>query len=118
MLRTATRHGLAPALYRSLAASDAASIPTTVMTALRDIYTHSKLRTAAMHGQFRDVLAILRRARVSIIALKGLHLSAVAYSDPALRPMVDLDLLVQSQDLSAVEREPARCRIRPEHTPF
>ena len=41
------------------------------------------------------VLADLRRARIDVRVLKGAALSVLAYGDESLRPMSDVDLLVQ-----------------------
>ncbi len=51
---------------------------------------------------FQELSAILKANNIDFILLKGLFLSDNFYSNPALRPMQDIDILVKTEDLPKV----------------
>lgn len=104
--RIAGLHGLRPVLQFK---SDALDWRDTIPPAIRQRWQHGQ-RAAAMQAlvQRRDLLEIreiLARAGIMRpVALKGAFLAWHAYAQPALRPMGDLDLLIEvEQALSAFE---------------
>jgi Uncharacterised nucleotidyltransferase len=59
-------------------------------------------RNTAVHNlrlrhELGKAIEILRQAGIPVLALKGAVLAHTAYPDPSLRPMSDLDLLVQPE---------------------
>ena len=52
-----------------------------------------------MEKQLREIVAAFNDEGVRILVLKGPALGRTAYSDPALRPSSDLDLLVRPDDM-------------------
>jgi hypothetical protein len=60
-------------------------------------------RSRASHGAHRAVagrwLAVIDRAGIETVVLKGFAIGALFYPDPALRGFADLDILVRSRDL-------------------
>jgi hypothetical protein len=56
-----------------------------------------------------DVLSALDRAGVRLLLLKGLAFAHLAYADPRLRPMRDVDLLVLPNDLRRAQDVLVRC---------
>lgn len=104
----AVRHGVAPLLYHRLQSLHRwVTPPAEAFERLRDIQAHNALRNATVFRELAEVLAALRGAGVDVIALKGAHLAARVYGSAALRPMVDVDLLVRMPDL---ERAAAQLR--------
>ena len=100
---SAAHHGLAPLLWLDAWGADPpVSAPREIGRRLQDLYLHSELRHRAGRTQAAEVLGALALARISVIVLKGLHLTAAVYQDPAVRPMSDHDLLVRREDLSRV----------------
>ncbi len=59
----------------------------------------SAIRNTGLYRELGQVLAALRDAAVPAIVLKGAHLGEIVYDNIALRPMVDVDILVQKADL-------------------
>jgi hypothetical protein len=95
---TATRaehERLAPILYVALRGGAA---PAPVLARLRSAWMAAERQHLLAAGQLREVLAALGRARIDVIVLKGPALAAEFYSDPAMRPFTDLDLLVRRHD--------------------
>jgi hypothetical protein len=88
------KHGLLPLAYHRLRRLEGDLPPDGVMAHLRNIY-HANLRHNLRLGpSLAQAVAALQEAGLEPIVLKGGALAETAYSDPGLRPMVDLDLLV------------------------
>ena len=103
-LALADRHGLTPLLYKRLKQSDAqVSVPTDAWKRLRRAYLVSAARNTRLFRELRAVLQRLRGSGVTAVALKGAFLAEEVYGDIALRPMVDVDLLVREADLGRAQ---------------
>jgi hypothetical protein len=94
--------GLAPQLYRRLADWQFA-LPPRAAAKLGATYQAHARRNAAVFAQLAEVLAACAERRLRPIALKGAHLAALVYPDPALRPMNDIDLLFTPDELPIAE---------------
>jgi hypothetical protein len=94
--------GMAPQLYNRL--SDwQIKMPTRIRARLGATYTAQADRNQAIYQQLGEFLAICRKLNLQPIALKGIHLAACYYDEPALRPMNDIDLLFKPEELSPAE---------------
>lgn len=99
------RQGVAPLLYRRLQALGTwVAPPVASIERLQIAYFHNALRQQTVRAELRRILLAFRREGIRVVLLKGAHLADVVYGDPALRPMVDIDLLVAPADLARVER--------------
>jgi hypothetical protein len=98
-------HWTSPLAYRVLAAHrDRVAAPGAVWRGLKRSYLLSRSRTRRADALLIPVLAALEAAGLPVIVLKGLHLSTQVYADPAMRPMIDADLLLRRSDLPAAAR--------------
>ncbi len=104
VLRAAGEHRLAPLLYRRTREADVA-LPDDVRRALAAAYARQKAIAAAQGATLAELGAQLASAGIEVVVLKGGALARQVYSDPALRPMEDLDLLV------APEHGEAACEV-------
>jgi hypothetical protein len=100
--------GLAPQLHRRLtewgaASAGAAVVPPRPAAKLAVTYQANAKRNEAIYTQLGEVLAACNKNGLRPIALKGVHLAAAVYADPALRPMNDIDLLFTADELPAAE---------------
>ena len=96
--------GLAPQLHwRTLEWGEAAPLPPRAAAKLSVTYQAGQARTAAVYKQLGEVLSACAEGGLRPIALKGVHLAARFYANPALRPMSDIDLLFAPDELSAAE---------------
>lgn len=101
LARAATLHGLGPAMYRAVRGKE--SVPGAVLDRLRSLYAENALRNQLVFRQVGHIARGFEEAQISLLALKGVHVAAVVYPDPALRPMTDVDLLVSRDELARGE---------------
>jgi hypothetical protein len=94
----AERHGMGPLAYRYLRAAQA-PVPPDVMTALIGSYLRHRRDNGVRSRVLGDVVQALDAAGIAVLVVKGGALAHLLYPDPALRPMSDLDLLVDQAHL-------------------
>jgi hypothetical protein len=99
LLDAAEFHGLAP-LIREKSGATVERLPPEVVARLSRAYIGSAKRDLVMAASVSDCMSSLAGAGVPVIVLKGLPLASSLYSDPALRPCFDLDLLIHPADLA------------------
>ncbi len=98
-------HGIAPLIYNSLRSSCALPlVPAPAAKVLRDSYYFNGARNALILAELHRILKALEEAHVGVMALKGAALAEIVYCNAALRPMLDIDLLVREPLLGDVER--------------
>lgn len=105
-LATSDVHWVSPFLYKTciLRQTREACIPFTIRRGFKKSYRLSCVRAQRAGKQLIPVLMKLHAEGIPVIALKGVHLATQIYVEPALRPMMDADLLVQRSDLEAAVR--------------
>lgn len=104
LVRTASQHDIGPRLYHAIRRcslpNDAAIA---AVAAMESQYYATGLRNALLERELHALLGHWRSAGIPAIVLKGAALTATVYSNRALRPMRDLDLLVHRSDMPRVE---------------
>lgn len=95
--------GLAPLLHWRLTANDTPLAPR-AMAKLAAAAQAARAQRAALESQLDAVLAALDAKKIRPLLLKGSYLAAYVYPEPHLRQMNDIDLLVPSLELAAVEQ--------------
>lgn len=91
----AEQERLAPIVYVALRGGAA---PAPVLARLRAAWMGAECQQLRAGHQLREIVGALGRAGIQTIILNGPTLAADYYSDPALRPFADLDLLVRRRD--------------------
>jgi hypothetical protein len=91
-------HGLTALAHRFLQAAGPV-VPPFVADALAAGYRDSARRALLLAAWLCDVVSRLDAAAIPAIVLKGPPLAQKLYSDPALRPSFDLDILVRPSDV-------------------
>ena len=76
-------------------------VPAEAERSLRDSYYATAARNLILRHELCGALRALRAAQVSVIVLKGAALAETVYAHIALRPMLDVDLLLRQEDLPA-----------------
>lgn len=76
------------------------SVPEPVRATLDSWHHTMRIRHLMIARQLSSILAATESAGIDPVILKGAALAATAYPDPALRPMVDIDLLVSQRELA------------------
>jgi hypothetical protein len=103
-LTRASQLGIAPMVYswlKSIAADN--EIPQWVMKQLQQWYSISAIKNMNLYLKLKEVLEVFLKHSIPIIILKGSALAPLVYNDLAIRPMVDLDLLVPENKLDAAD---------------
>ncbi len=94
------RRELAPLLYGKLAAHDRLdALSPEARTIGKRAYLGSLARNLRILGRAQEILDGAEAAGLPILPYKGVLFAEALYGDPALRPMVDLDLLVRPADV-------------------
>ncbi len=95
--------GLAPLLHHRLTEWRADFVSPRAAAKLAVTHQMQTKRAAAIFAQLGEVLAACAQRGLRPIALKGVHLAALVYPQPALRPMNDIDLLFTPAELPAAQ---------------
>jgi hypothetical protein len=116
-LLESTRPDMYPYLHYCLEArAPAGSCPAKVLGHLRARRRLTAARNLRMISELRSIQAALANQDIPILALKGIALAVSAYPDASLRPMNDMDLLIQRQDLDTatqiLNQQGYRCPAR------
>lgn len=104
----AEKNGLGPLVYMHLKAIDALA-PETAWISLRGLTLRHRRAGAAIAAALGEILPGLESQGIPVLTLKGAALAHLVYSEPGLRPMRDLDLLVRPED--AGRAQDYLCRI-------
>jgi hypothetical protein len=92
----AIRKRVAPLLYSVLRNEPAA--PQAILEQLRQAHYQSALRNLLFTHETEPLLRDFAAAGLPVVLLKGAALLDSVYSPPALRPMQDVDVLIQRRD--------------------
>lgn len=103
LIPLAEQHSLAPLLYTHFQQCQI-TLPSAVKLALQGLTLRhqqaNELRTAVL----AHILQICQAADIQALVLKGAALAALVYPRLGLRPMSDLDILVQPQQAAAAQQ--------------
>jgi hypothetical protein len=93
-------HGVAPLLW---VRSREANLPAAVREQLRVLYATCTMRNEALAAETERILAVLRKASIPAMAVKGPLLSQRLYGDAGARPSADMDVLIRPEDLERAD---------------
>ena len=106
LVRRALRHGVAPLIYYNLTRLNLLNqLPVSAAQRLRLTYYYNAARNEALYRTIGRIQIIFNAAGIRVILLKGAALAGIVYSEKAIRPMSDVDLLVRPEDLPSSERQ-------------
>ena len=104
LMQLSILHGTRALLRRSLNATCPDLLPEHVTTLFEDTHQTSSVLTVFMIQELIRVVEKLQAEGIRSLVLKGPALGIMAYGNVYLRPFVDLDILVSTQDfMSTVE---------------
>ncbi len=92
-------HGVMPLVARWVAAAPSSSVPAPVREDIARRARTQAMQSLMLAGETVSLSRRLERAGMPAIVLKGAVLAAHAYGDLALRPQMDVDLLVHERDV-------------------
>jgi len=90
-------------LHHTAAAGLLGDMPPEVAESLLSAYRRDWIRNRHLRGEHARVIRALSAANIEIMPIKGVLLAERCYGELALRPILDLDLLVHRQDLLTIE---------------
>lgn len=96
---TSIQQGLGPLLYDRVL-GDALAVPREQLDRLRLVYLHTAAVNLRRLNELEQVLAALEGEGLRAVLLKGAYLATAVYASEALRPMVDIDLLLPECDIA------------------
>jgi len=96
-------HSLAPLLYHHLHRHNLDhQIPQSTMDQLHDIYYTNLARNILLYDELSQISECFEGREIPLVVVKGLALAETVYRNVALRPMADVDLLVEKRNLPEV----------------
>jgi hypothetical protein len=111
--RVAEAERVAPLLYQALGKQP--GVPAAAASRWRDAYLGSARRNLIFRHELEGVLRSFDRAGIPVLVLKGAALAETVYSNIAVRPMGDVDLLVHRADRSRALAALAACGFAAPH---
>lgn len=104
LVNLANSKQIAPLIYQNLQEIDRDLVPKKALKRLYGLYNSTlRLRLIAW-DQFKGLANSLGKAGVEFIPLKGLILAETVYPHIAVRPSIDLDILVRKENLSETSK--------------
>lgn len=102
LLLLARQQGVAPVLWQRLqSGGQLGLVPAALAQRMEELAYATTVRNLRLYHELGGILSNLRQENIEVIVLKGAHLAATVYSDPALRYMNDIDLLFHPADVPA-----------------
>lgn len=103
IIREATQQGLLPILYQWLKTSDSRHLPSAPkLDQIKEAVLGLAVRNVLLAHELASIIRAFEMRQVPCVPVRGLALAELLYDDITARPMGDLDLLVQKEDLSKV----------------
>lgn len=90
--------------YRMKQKAELLKVPKAIMDQCKTRLYWDQARNMKRFGRLQEVLRAFSRNEIPVVVLKGAALANLVYSHMGLRPMADVDLLVQEKDLLQVEQ--------------
>lgn len=105
IIQKASDHNIAPTLYYCLGKNGLNDyVPKEFLLKLRKIYLASLAKNMRIYKQLSKLILKLKNENINVIVLKGAALAELIYETIALRPMVDVDLIVKGEDLKRLNQ--------------
>ena len=93
-------HGVAPLAFNNLRkVRSRHRLPVNLFEALKSEYRNNLIRNTLIFAELTKILSILDGQHIPVVPLKGAHITKMIYRDIGLRPMSDIDILVQREDI-------------------
>lgn len=105
VIEKAISHEVLPLLYHNIAQLESQKVPQNVLTISKNSYYFTLARNIYLWKEFCSLQNIFHSVGIKIIPLKGIILSKILYHNVALRPMQDIDILIQQEDLLFAKKQ-------------
>ncbi len=98
LVHRAEEQGVAPLLLKHLRLADWA-VPRPTLRLLQSLALRTRQANLLRNDAVAEILRVCHAKNIEVVLAKGIALANLIYSDPGLRPMRDIDLLVGETDL-------------------
>ena len=105
LISLAEQHGVIAHLFSAFAQAGSQHFAAVLFDAARSARREQSISAMSLTAELFRVQQILMESRIEFLVTKGPTLACRAYSDPAARRCVDLDLLVRHADVLFVARQ-------------
>jgi len=105
IIKQSLYHNVLPFLYYNIIKLNKSDLPKSVFSILKFSYDATLTRNTILWKEFCYLQKTLNCVGIKIIPLKGIILAQTLYCDIGLRPMADIDILVQEKDLLRAKKE-------------
>lgn len=111
ILKQLQRESLGPLLYSDLSKLHGSreSIPDDARSILEEEYYSNARHNILLLGELEQIVNALKNEDIPVMVLKGAALLESIYSNVALRPMSDIDILIYRESLSGIDIVLRRC---------
>lgn len=103
LVNSAEQHGISSLLYKHILEVDF-EIPKAVGRILRSLYLRNRRSNNIRNRAVVEIVNAYRLEGIKVLLVKGIALCNFTYSEIGLRPMRDIDLLVNKNDLFKAEK--------------
>lgn len=104
IIKESIYHGVSSFIYRNLNNTYlTVKVPQKFLSLLKYYYNNALFMNTLLWDEFCSIYDALAQAKIKAIPIKGINLTHFIYCDLGLRPMVDIDILIQKKDLLAAE---------------
>lgn len=102
LLHMAEQQGLSPLLYHH-SQQVSCQFPPHFKRLLQSLYLRNRQANALRLNAVAEILTWFAAADIQVMTVKGIALCHFLYTEPGLRPMRDIDLLVSEKDLTVAQ---------------
>lgn len=100
IFRESSYHEVSSVLYKRLKGLGLLSgVPKDTARFLRHSYVRTLFTNTNLQGEYFRILSVFRNKGIECLPLKGISFIQDIYEDIALRPMVDIDVIIKEQDV-------------------
>jgi hypothetical protein len=103
LIHNAEKQGMAPLLYKHVNAIDF-KLPHSARRLLQSLYLRNRRANSIRNKVVAEILTAYASENIDVLVVKGMALCNFSYSETALRPMRDVDLLLKKNDLEKAEK--------------
>ncbi|MFQ6082431.1 MAG: nucleotidyltransferase family protein [Candidatus Aminicenantia bacterium] len=106
-LKKARENGISAIVYFKLneKKNNYWNIPSFIFEELKKNYYLNATKNTLIFKELGKVLEAFKKTGLQVIVLKGAALAEIVYGNLALRPMLDIDLLVKKEDLLRIDEQ-------------
>lgn len=104
LVKLARMHRVLPLLYRQLESVCPSAVPDKLLAKLRYCCQNTTVRNLFMTAELSRLLSLLAERKIDNMPYKGPVVAQSLYEDLSLRQFGDLDIVVQPQNMLAVEQ--------------